>query len=355
MPNIDVVARGTIDDRDSAFPQATELADGTMICSYSNAGGQYSTGGTDWARFDDDTRTWTVEGTLLGATAEPPTSNFLKLSRSVDGNVLYAYGARSHQVDNTKFGERTSEAVFCTSLDGGRSWSDPRRVPMPTSALEISHGILALPSGRLLAPAATIEPGLLGERVLVAISDDGGGTWPRTSIALDDPDDRLGYLEQKLTLLGDGRVLATAWTVTLDGLVDQPNSYALSDDCGETWSAPRSIGTTGQTLSATHLGADRFLLLYNRRYGRQGIVAALARLPAGETTEDWVVDAEALLYDPGSRRDGRQRGDGVSEMLDFEFGFPTATLRRDGTILATYWSVEDGKCGVRWASVEIEP
>ena len=53
----------------------------------------------------------------------------------------------------------------------------------------------------------------------------------------------LGYLEQKLALLGDGRVLATAWTVTLDGLVDQPNSYSpSSDDGGETWSTPAIDG-----------------------------------------------------------------------------------------------------------------
>ena len=196
-----------------------------MVCSYSNAGGQYSTGGTDWARFDDDTTTWTIEGTLLAATADPPTSNFLKLSRSTAGDVVYAYGARSRQVDDTRFGDRLSEAIVCTVDDGARSWSDPAVVPMPTAALEISHGILALPTGRLLAPAATIEHGRLGEHVLVAISDDGGATWPRTALAFDDPDDMLGYLEQKLTLLGDGRVLATAWTVTLDGLVDQPNSY----------------------------------------------------------------------------------------------------------------------------------
>ena len=78
-----------------------------------HAGGQYSTGGTDWARFDDAEATWTVEGTLLAATDDPPTSNFLKLSRSVAGDVLYAYGARSRQVENTVFGERMSEAILC--------------------------------------------------------------------------------------------------------------------------------------------------------------------------------------------------------------------------------------------------
>jgi hypothetical protein len=222
---------------------------------------------------------------------------------------------------------------------------------MPTSALEISHGILALSSGRLLAPAATIDDGRLGERVVAAVSDDGGASWPRTVTVMEDPHGRLGYLEQKLALLDDGRVLATAWTVTLDGLVDQPNSFALSDDEGETWSPPASMGIMGQTLSTVHLGGDGFLVLYNRRYGHQGIVAALARLHAGA----WTVDCEVLVHDTAQVRTGRQREGGVDEMLDFEFGFPTAVARRDGSHLVTYWAVIDGHCGVRWASLRIRP
>jgi hypothetical protein len=346
-----VVEWGTIDDRESAFPQATELPDGTMVCSYSNAGGQFSTGGTDWARLDDATRTWTVEGTILPLSEDPPSSNFLKLSRSVDGSAVYAYGARSRQLDDVRFGERYSEAIVCTSTDGARTWSDPTVVTMPTSALEISHGILALPSGRLLAPAATIDDGRLGERVIAAVSDDGGRTWPRTVTVMQDPGGTLGYLEQKPALLDDGRILATAWTVTLDGLIDQPNSYAISADDGETWTAPASMGIKGQTLSTVHLRGDRFPVLYNRRYGHQGIVGALARFDGAE----WSVDEELLVHDTARTRDGRQRDGGVDEMLDFEFGFPTGTARRDGTYLVTYWAVVDGRCGVRWASLQIDP
>lgn len=348
-PQISVIERGTIDDRNSAFPQATELDDGTMVCSYSNAGGQFATGGTDWARLDDATTRWTVEGTILPVALDPPSSNYLKLSRSVDGRTVYAYGARSRQLDDVRFGERSSEAIVCVSTDGAHTWSPPAVVPMPTNSLEISHGICALPSGRLLAPAATIDGGRLGERVIAAVSDDGGATWPRTVTVMEDPAGELGFLEQKLALIDDGRVLATSWTVTLDGLVDQPNSFALSDD-GETWSAPASMGIDGQTLSAVHLGGDRFLVLYNRRYGHQGIVAALVRLVG----VDWIVDEELVVHDTRRTRDGRRRDGGVDEMLDFQFGFPLATARHDGSLLVTYWAVVDGRCGVRWATLRID-
>ena len=116
------------------------------------------------------------------------------------------------------------------------------------------------------------------------------------------------------------------------------------------------MGTNGQTLSTVHLGGDRFLLLYNRRYGEQGIVAAVARLQSEHADgDDWLVDDEILLYDPGSRRHGRQRADGVSEMLDFEFGFPTATApsRRDdpGDVLVGRRGAVRGAMGDRSRSI----
>ena len=92
-------------------------------------------------------------------------------------------------------------------------------------------------------------------------------------------------------------------------------------------------------------------MLYNRRYGHQGIVAALARI-AGD---DWIVDERSWCTTPSARATAAVRDGGVDEMLDFEFGFPTATARRDGSYLVTYWAVLDGRCGARWASLRIDP
>ena len=355
MTSIEILDRGTIDDRDSAFPQVVELPNGDLIAAYSNHGGQFVTGGTDWSRSTDGGRTWQHEGTLLAATSDPETTNFLKPSISRDGRTIYAYGSRLRASTHDGFGGRPTDAIFVTSSDSGRSWSEPTLIPMPTDRLEISHGILVLESGRLLAPTATIEPARFGERVLVAISDDGGRTWPRHSVAMQDPGGRYGYLEQKLAELAPGRVVASAWTTTMTDMDDTTNSYAISDDGGWTWSAPRSIGTRGQTLSVVPLGpnaGDRVMLLYNRRYGQQGIVMAIARM----TDENWPIEFEALLFDAHGRRAGQERENGVAEMLDFKFGFPTAIRLRDGSYLASWWSVEDpsGRSGVRWAKLRVD-
>jgi hypothetical protein len=172
---------------------------------------------------------------------------------------------------------------------------------------------------------------------------------------MQDPQGRVGYLEQKIAELWPGRLIASAWTSSFGDLKDTPNTYTRSDDDGDTWSAPRSIGTPGQTISVVPLWPDtdeHVMLLYNRRYGRQGIVMALARL----ADEDWPIEFDGLLHDAHASRAGVERESGLAEMLDFQFGFPTAIRLRDGTFLASWWSVNrPGElCGVRWAKLRVE-
>ena len=350
MPSIEILGKGRIDERDSAFPQAVQLPNGDLLCSFNVGGGAIVTGGSDWARSTDGGETWHLEGSILPPTSEPRTNNALKLSVSSDGTV-YAYGSRGYPQEGHGFGHVRNEPVFCTF--DGVGWSSPMVVPMPADCpLEISHGILPLSSGRLLAPAATLpEQGRLGEQVLVAISDDAGRTWPSHAVVFQDPAKEVGFFEQKLAEIGQGRVIATCWTVTLDGVQDRPNSFAISEDQGSTWGSAKTTGISGQTMTPISLGQDRLLVLYNRRYGHQAIVMALVTF----TDEAWIVHHEDVLYDAN---DSRQRpgGDtsGVEELNAFAFGFPTAIKLQDGTIFATYWSRENGKNGVSWTKLSVD-
>ena len=74
MPAIEILSTGRLDERDSAFPQAVQLPDGDVLCSFSVGGGQHVRGGTDWARSSDGGQTWTLEGTILPPTADPATT-----------------------------------------------------------------------------------------------------------------------------------------------------------------------------------------------------------------------------------------------------------------------------------------
>ena len=91
--------------------------------------------------------------------------------------------------------------------------------------------------------------------------------------------------------------------MTLGDVVDAEDSFVLSRDDGLTWSAPRSTGIRGQTMTPIPLGGNRLLVLYNRRYGDQGIVMNLVTF----TPEGWEVHYEGLMYDPGTRQDRPDR------------------------------------------------
>ena len=352
MPAIEIVGTGWIDRRDSAFPQAVQLATGDILCSFGVGGGAFVHGGTDWARSTDGGETWSLEGTILAPTTDPRTTAALKLSLAADGQTVFAYGARSYPAAGQGFGHIRNEPVLCRSTDGGRTWSRPSVVPMPADCpLEISHGALPLASGRLLAPAATLPAqDRLGEQVLVAISEDGGHTWPRHAVMFADPQRRYGYFEQKLAELAPGHLIATAWTVTLGDVADQPDSFALSHDNGLTWGPAHSTGISGQTMTAIPLGGDRLLVLYNRRYGDQAIIMDLVTF----TETEWAIHSEGVLYDARAQRERPEDIEtGVEELGAFAFGFPTAIRLQDSAYLATHWCQEDERCGIRWTKLRL--
>ena len=353
MSRIEILGTGRIDDRDSAFPQAVQLPNGDILCSFCVGGGPRSTAGSDFARSTDGGMTWTLEGTILPFDKQTGMSNHLKLSLSTDKTTLYAYGSRQKVFPGKLVGEFFTEPVFCLSADGGRTWTEAQVIPIPREGtFEMAHGILPLSSGRLLAPAATLPArDRLGEKVLVGISEDGGQTWSKHSVVFHDPEAKLGYFEHKLAEIEPDTVMAVCWTVTMNDLVDQPDSFTISHDGGVTWSPPKTTGIQGQTMTPVPLGGDRLLVLFNRRYGEQGIVMCLVTF----TEEAWTVHHEGLLYDA---RKTRNRGAGESagwyEIESFEFGFPTAIRLADGTFLATHWCKEEARFGVNWTKLRVD-
>lgn len=355
MAAIEIIDRGWIDRRDSSFPQAIQLPNGDILCSFNVGDSGFATGGSDWARSTDGGATWTVEGTILPMGTDPFSSSLLKLSGSPDGNVIYAYGSRSYRRPDERFEDGAhTEPVLCRSMDGGRTWSDPEVIPVPVDCpLEISHGLLPLSSGRLLCPAATLpSKDRLGEQVIVTISDNGGHSWPQHAVVFQDPQGRFGYFEQKFAEIAPGRLMAVCWTVTLKDLEDQPNSFTISDDGGSTWGLALSTGIYGQTMTPIPLGGDRLLVLYNRRYGEQAIVAALVTF----SDQDWTVHLEDILYDAGGDHKRPEAGldTSLDELHEFAFGFPTAIRLKDNTFLATHWCKEEGRFGIRWTKLRLD-
>ncbi len=273
MEKIEIVDTGQVSRDDAAFPTLVVLGGGEIICGYTAKGeGPNALGGTDWSRSSDWGSTWTHEGTILPRKENPVTINSLRLSRASDGTLL-AYGARGYLNGDTRsFGHEKNEPVFCRSFDQGRSWSEAVVIPAALSqTYEISNPIVDAGRNIWLAPAATLpDSKRFGERVVVYRSTDNGKTWPEHNTVFYDPEGKKGFFEQKIINLGQGRLLAVAWTVTLGDYKDLENHSSFSADFGRTWTPPVPTGIKGQTLSPLYLGEDRLLLLSNRRYGNQG-------------------------------------------------------------------------------------
>lgn len=352
MAAITVLDSGHVHRGDSAFPTLVRLDNGEILCGFSVGGGPNATGGTECARSTDGGRTWVWEGVILPPTQDPATSNSLRLSRTGDGVVL-AYGARKRaKPGKVVFGKDSNEPVLCRSHDAGRSWSDPQTIPTDVPGpFEISNPVLVLADGRWLAPAATLsDPQRLGERVIAFESADQGRTWPAARSVLEDPMRERGFFEQKLIELSGGRVMAVAWTVTLGDYADLENHFALSLDAGRTWGPIHSTGIRGQTMTPVWLGADRLLVLYNRRYGQQAVVMCLARLH----DDRWEVEFEDVLWDAAAQRDRpKSLESGIDEFDEFQFGLPSALRLADEEFLAVHWCKEAGEFGIRWTRLHL--
>ena len=351
MPNIEVLESGHVDRNDSAFPTLVRLDDGDIICGYSVGGGPDVTGGTHWSRSTDGGLTWSHEGEILAPTESPKTTNHLRLSRTRDNKVL-AYGGRHYPGPEIPPEEHCpNEPVLCISEDGARTWSAPRVIPNSVGKpLEVSCPIVVTADSRWLAPAASVTRlDRYGEIVVVFESPDEGKTWPNTHTVLEHPEHQTGYLEQKLIELTPGHMMAVCWTMDYRNDSDLEDHFALSHDGGRTWGEPHSTGMRGQTMTPIWLGDDRLLVLYNRRYGDQGVRMCLVRF----TETDWRVEFEGTLWDARTSHQRSTGADSINELKLFAFGLPSA-MRLDGEhFLAMHWCKEDGVFGIRWTRLRV--
>ena len=350
MPRIEVVGSGLIDHHDSAFPTMVRLDDGDIVCGFSMGGGAHVSGGTHCSRSSDQGHTWSYQGAILEPQAEPQQTNHLRLSRALDGTLL-AYGQRDlkeQTADGTK--HRSCDPVLCRSADGGWSWSPreviPFQIPGP---YEISNSIVVTEDNRWLAPAATFHEGRYGEWGVLHESSDQGETWPALHTVFKDAKPEIGYLEQKVIECEPPHLLATAWVQDYQRDTDVTNRYSFSEDGGRTWNGPHETGIQGQTMTPIWLQDDRFLVLYNRRFGRQSIQMCLVRARGAS----WEVEFEDTIYDGHAQLELNSQISSQEQIGLIRFGFPTALRLDRETFLATHWCEEQNACAIRWTRLRL--
>lgn len=203
-----------------------------------------------------------------------------------------------------------------TSRDGGRTWSEARRLPDGIVG-PIKNKPIQLADGTIISGSSTEDQGW---RIHLERSTDGGKAWQR--IGPINPDAKIGAIQPTLLAYSDGRIQMLCRTRDEHGFVAQ----SWSTDGGVTWSDLKAttLPNNNSGFDGVTLRDGRQLLVYNHstrtqpgmgHKGRGILNVALSR-----DGEHW--DAALVLDhldEPGK-----------------QFSYPAVIQSRDGLVHVVY-------------------
>ena len=187
-------------------------------------------------------------------------------TRSEQNPVLYVFGSgeiwllwTSQHAGN----QDTARVLRRISTDGGDSWG-PIHTMLPGTAeggIFVRQPLVALPSGRLLLPifhcVRVAGQKWVGDRDYsgVMVSDDAGATWREIVVP-----ESTGCVHMNIGRLSDGMLVALYRSRWADAIY-----RSMSDDDGETWTAPKPIElpNNNSSIQFVVLPDDRLALVFN--------------------------------------------------------------------------------------------
>lgn len=299
-----VAARG-----EGYFPVMIRSESGELLAIIRGGAPHVGEGGRlDLIRSADGGRSWSEPEIVVDM---PPDSRNPAFGQAPNGRLILAF-ALTGPYENGRFTEKTRNYTvwLTTSENGGRSWSEPRRLDISPLRCGSPFGrIVRLPDGTLLMNVYGWSPGGRDYASYVFRSRDNGLTWGEPSLIAE------GFNETALLVLPDGRVLA----FLRDGL---GTHQSVSTDGGYTWSKPREIlGRGFHPADAILLQDGSILLTTGHRLEPFGVFATVSR----DMGKSWEVDKGVLLE---------------WNSLDADCGYPSSVQLDDGTIVTIYYGVK---------------
>ena len=345
----------------AAGPRCVYLNNDELVCSFF---AQESMGANDseimLTRSRDGGETWTdCESVWPGMIGKY--SIYGSISRSMKGE-LFLYGARtpmgqpgeSSWCDATQ-GLKQNELIYSRSEDNGRTWTDPKVIPMPASGSAEAPGTMCISkSGRWIAPYSpynTFDVSLKVDRnkVVAMYSDDRGETWKHSSMLYFDDMNSNGA-EAWVVELDHGGLLGTSWHLNQNDGSDYPNAYALSYDKGTTWTKTMSTGILGQSTGLAPLKDGKALFIYNqRKHGETGVWMATVK----PTETDFGIESNEIIWKAEKNTQSGMTSGGHSEWTDFSFGEPSVTVLPDDTLLVALWCSQPSGSGIRYLKLRM--
>lgn len=232
------------------------------------------------------------------------------------------------------------------SSDGGRTWSEPVRVPVMTP-----HGGKQLADGRILVVGVRDrqtegmlegDPNLPTRTLQVAESVDDGRSFRAIGrIPLNGVKMHWSICEPTFYESQDGTLTALIrYEMSKDGLYDSKKKYprymlrSTSRDGGKTWSEVEFSNLDGFPPHVMRLSDGRLLCSYaSRTVGRLGIYASIS----SDDGKTWAAEHEMQ----------------IAKCTSDDIGYPSTVENPDGTLLTVYYDhLESGKpaklVGTKW-------
>ncbi len=196
------------------------------------------------------------------------------------------------------------------SDDGGQTF--PRAVPVATAPYSGGYGMrgaIELPDGDIILPLSDIPN---YRKIFLVRSRDGGESWSAPVSVADEPGH--DFEEPGPLLLPSGRVL-----MLLRDNAGRILHEVHSDDGGKSWSRPVATGIPDYPAHLLRLGD-----------GRIAAVTGCRRPPYGIRIY--------LSVDEGKSWDLRHPIVVRDDLPNKDLGYPTAALRRDGSLYVAYYA-----------------
>jgi hypothetical protein len=258
--------------------------------------------------------------------------------------------------NETTEGLLDTRILISESGDAGETWAPPRAIdtapfPPPTP---ITGPLLVLPNGELACQFELNkpyhDPSPWRHASVMLFSADGGRTWPRHTIAAQDPENRVFFWDQRPSVLGEERLLDLFWTFDRETAAYRNIHARESRDGGRTWSGLWDTGVPGQPGPAFTLADGALAMPYVDRTAAPAIKVRRST----DGGRSWGA-GELTLYAPDAATQSTAKSsmqDAWAEMYAFSVGLPNAAALPGGGALVVYYAGErTDATAIRWAVV----
>lgn len=293
------------------FPLLIKLRDGSLAAVVRGGAPHVGVGGRlDFIRSLDGGKTWSDPKTIVYM---PPDSRNPAFGQAPDGTIVIAF-AVTGPYPKGKWQPPLSTRYtlwFTCSDDEGQTWSPVK--PLTCSPLPYGSPfgkIVTLPDGRMLLPVYQWDERLRYASYLFS-SNDNGKTWCEPTLIAND------HNETALAVLPDGTILAVMRR--RDNALSESYSY----DFGRTWTPPQKLTEPPfHPADVIVLDNHRVLLAFGRRTEPFGAEAVLGEMERKVVRWRW--ETKTLLEWRASNAD---------------CGYPSSAQLDDGTIVTLVYAV----------------